>query len=877
MQEKLKFINIRSLFTLIIVLLLSLLVYQVLYRNHEQVLATEECACEKGMVELTVRYNGPQNGVTVDVYSKDYPQDHIGHFENVQRDQLLTVYGPNGGRLENTTKYYINGVYNAQFHTSCSEYILNQTHGKFTVTGWKDGKGNICNPQHPPEPYPDSAELCAGGSVAIDVLANDSDPDGNLDPSSVTISSNPSNGIITDINPVTGAITYQPNPGFVGNDFFSYQVCDTDILCGTATVTITVSYCPECGNGTVDPGEECDDGNSNNYDGCRNNCTLPYCGDGIIDPGETCDDGNSNNNDGCRNDCTLPNCGDGILDANEECDPPGDSDLCSSGTCDQDCTCTPPPSCGDNKVDIGEECDPPGNTFQCTYGVCENNCTCPSSPSCGNGVLELGEQCDPPGTSNQCESGVCSGNCTCTPPPSCGDGILNIGEQCDPPGVTAQCASGLCLGNCLCSPPPGCGDGTIDAGEECDPPGALAQCANGACLGNCLCPVPPPTTEATPRVRTKLTEECGLIFGANEFVLSAHASPISSHGIIQFTKDDPQQFYLEAKNANKAKVVNIDTLAEYPLKYNEDLKLWTGELTFSQIGQFRLKAVISNEKCEYEREINSVYIFEKSQLTDSTTDKVITEAIISIYTKDPKSGSFELWSGASYGQTNPFSPYNGEFSVILPRGEYYISVDVPGYNSIRSLITKIDNFSVVGADIEVKPRGSLLDQLISLYTKDYGSNNFPLTVTPMVGMYLMPREEEVPDITLYDAQRKQTSLFNMLSGDKPAVIFVYSSWNTLANEQVEIYQSVRDELGDRYDFIPLTTMEPDNVNKIFLTRGEYDMEFYKPDDVFFHDYFIISLPQFFLIDENKVLKNIITGPYPKEELVRRINLTLEAE
>ena len=36
---------------------------------------------------------------------------------------------------------------------------------------------------------------------------------------------------------------------------------------------------------------------------CRADCTLPICGDGILDPGEVCDDGNNNDGDGCASDC----------------------------------------------------------------------------------------------------------------------------------------------------------------------------------------------------------------------------------------------------------------------------------------------------------------------------------------------------------------------------------------------------------------------------------------------------------------------------------------------------------------------------------------------------------------------------------------------
>jgi cysteine-rich repeat protein len=45
---------------------------------------------------------------------------------------------------------------------------------------------------------------------------------------------------------------------------------------------------PECGNGEVEAGEECDDGNHDDHDGCHSDCTLPGCNDGVIDPGTMC-------------------------------------------------------------------------------------------------------------------------------------------------------------------------------------------------------------------------------------------------------------------------------------------------------------------------------------------------------------------------------------------------------------------------------------------------------------------------------------------------------------------------------------------------------------------------------------------------------------
>ena len=60
-----------------------------------------------------------------------------------------------------------------------------------------------------------------------------------------------------------------------------------------------------CGNGVVDPGEECDDGNFASGDGCNASCVAEFCGDGIVNNGgaEVCDDGNTTPYDGCSATC----------------------------------------------------------------------------------------------------------------------------------------------------------------------------------------------------------------------------------------------------------------------------------------------------------------------------------------------------------------------------------------------------------------------------------------------------------------------------------------------------------------------------------------------------------------------------------------------
>ncbi len=89
-----------------------------------------------------------------------------------------------------------------------------------------------------------------------------------------------------------------------------------------------------CGDGTIQSGEECDDGNSNDGDGCSSICQEEFCGDSVIQEGlgEQCDDGNTNGGDGCGPLCYTESCGDDVVQGSEECDDGNNEngDGCSS-------------------------------------------------------------------------------------------------------------------------------------------------------------------------------------------------------------------------------------------------------------------------------------------------------------------------------------------------------------------------------------------------------------------------------------------------------------------------------------------------------------------------------------------------------------------
>lgn len=87
----------------------------------------------------------------------------------------------------------------------------------------------------------DSEKTDQGDDATIDILDNDTDSDGTIDPTTVAIVNNPDHGDIDSVNSTTGKIKYDPDNDYFGDDEFTYTVKDNDgNISNVATVKIKI-------------------------------------------------------------------------------------------------------------------------------------------------------------------------------------------------------------------------------------------------------------------------------------------------------------------------------------------------------------------------------------------------------------------------------------------------------------------------------------------------------------------------------------------------------------------------------------------------------------------------------------------------------------
>jgi cysteine-rich repeat protein len=186
-------------------------------------------------------------------------------------------------------------------------------------------------------------------------------------------------------------------------------------------VDVALRQMRRCGNGNVDPGEQCDDGNT-----VAGDCCSPAC---QFEPdGQTCDDGRF---------CTLDT-------------------VCSQGAC----LGGTPRDCDDGNACTADRCDEP--TARCVQdaalrdGVpCDDGDACSQQDACGGGTCQ--------GRPVACDDGnVCTTD-TCDPTAGCRFADAD-GTSCDDADACTDadtCRAGTCSGTRVCGPslPPGDGSG----------------------------------------------------------------------------------------------------------------------------------------------------------------------------------------------------------------------------------------------------------------------------------------------------------------------------------------------------------------------------------------------------------------------------------
>jgi hypothetical protein len=280
--------------------------------------------------------------------------------------------------------------------------------------------------------------------------------------------------------------------------------------------------------------------------------------------------------------------------------------------------------------------------------------------------------------------------------------------------------------------------------------------------------------------------------------------------------------------------------------------LWSGTLKFTKSGTYDLVAKsIDGAKNETVQNLAKVFVQEAGRVL--YLGKPVKAAEISVYVFEPTLGQFVLWDGGPYSEANPQeTDENGNYSLFLPTGKYYLEARFLGVMKYRTQIFDLTAPSLVNADLS---SGPLTVPFVANQIKISPTKSLPkdiLVENPLIG-------KDFPISLL-----KEATGFELPLG-KPYLVSVLGTWLPDASAQIQILEDLNQ---DSFGKVVLVPQESKSSVEIFKKRGQYSLEFLvDPDGKLVEPLLLRFLPTHFFLDKDGKIKKVIFGTLSQEEIL----------
>lgn len=300
----------------------------------------------------------------------------------------------------------------------------------------------------------------------------------------------------------------------------------------------------------------------------------------------------------------------------------------------------------------------------------------------------------------------------------------------------------------------------------------------------------------------------------------------------------------------------------FVLTKSVDTGLWSGVLAFTEPGLYSLTArSIDGAHNETSRLISTVQVETPARVAEGKGTAGVT-ATVTAYYFEPESQDWVIWDAQAYGQINPqTTDKNGNFTLFVPPGTYYLTITARGHRKIFTTIFKVTKPMPISTTLHMHKSLPLLSIGNDLASIDpHTSTTKPVTAQTLTGQTL-------PSLDLTGPGGNAINTISWLG--KPTVITLTSIWSPTTAEQVPALTAVQKHTD--VNVIPVAVQERIAKTKVYGELSGHDLQWLAdPTGSLSTALKIQGIPVHYFVDRKGVIKKVDTGVLTEKQLLETL-------
>jgi peroxiredoxin len=305
--------------------------------------------------------------------------------------------------------------------------------------------------------------------------------------------------------------------------------------------------------------------------------------------------------------------------------------------------------------------------------------------------------------------------------------------------------------------------------------------------------------------------------------------------------------------------------------------LWSGDIIFPQSGiyTFRIRAVdgADNITEKYSQVIQVVV--SGRVYSNKPLETQLDSTVMSVYFDEPISGRRVIWDGKPYGQANPLkiNP-DGFYSLFLPSGKYYLTVNSPNYKTFTSTLFELPQPTVLSTDIQLTPKDKIQIGNINMYIPDLFPIQYNIQPIILEKPILLSNNQvaiighQIPSFELKSNSNKVFTDLDLRG--KNAILTVLSSWYPQTVTQLASLEKFSQKFPDTR-VVVIMNQESVTATEIFRKRSKASVSIIAdPDGILLDPFSIQTLPTHYFLDPKGIISSIKSSLLTESEIENQI-------